>query len=467
MDAFTKWLADNAHFGPRKIAEAVGVTPGRAMALLSNARISVMSARRRLKLPPKSDPPGAPPAPPPRPHSESPAPPVHERPAEGINIHKRADKLSADVVIQTPRGRDLSLAEALENPRFRKALQSSEIVLDDFEIIRFKVNSWDVTLNLRGKIEQRTNHQFWIEWKRIAPAPIAMALRRLVERIKPAPAHKAAPRDGKRMVEVALYDLHFGMLAWKAEVGEDYDTKIAAAVLADATAQIIARTRALKPEYYLVPIGNDAFHVNDGTNLTPQNKNRLDVDTRLAQVIEIAERSLEAMVEALARVAPVRLLWVPGNHDPQTSYWLLRVLAARYRDDARVDVDTSPKPRKVHLYGKNLIGFMHGCDLAQSKEKALAGILADESADVWAPGQYREIHRGHTHKKNELYFIGAETYGSVVVRTIPSLVGTDEWHFRKGFVETSKTAQFFVWHKTYGLESVSDIHVSPAIYHKE
>jgi len=63
-----------------------------------------------------------------------------------------------------------------------------------------------------------------------------------------------------------------------------------------------------------------------------------------------------------------------------------------------------------------------------------------------------------------LWFAGVDTYGGVVVRTIPSLVGTDYWHFTKGFVATSKTAQFFVWNKNYGLESVQDVHVDSSLY---
>jgi hypothetical protein len=123
---------------------------------------------------------------------------------------------------------------------------------------------------------------------------------------------------------------------------------------------------------------------------------------------------------------------------------MLRELAAYYREDPRVSVDVSPRARKVIRWGINLIWFLHGCDLARKNEKALPGLFADEAADQWAPGQYREIHRGHTHKKNELWFTGVETYGGTVVRTIPSLVATDAWHFRKGFIGTSKTAQIFV-----------------------
>jgi len=465
MDTWEKWLRDNAHFGPTKLARATGIPRTTLATELGRLGLDVRTVRHEKGLWKYCVPDGEVPSAPVRTsgNESTAASPDGER----VDVHRNGEKLSADIRLQTAQGEELSLAEALANPKVVRVLRAAEIDLDEFEVVRLKSNSWDVTLNLgEGKVETRTNHQVCVEWRRCAPAPLAMALERLIERIKPAPRHKAVKRTGNRMVEVALYDLHFGLLAWRAETGNDYDVNIASQVLADATAQVVERTRDMGVEYFLMPIGNDLFHINDQSNSTPQNKNRLDVDTRLCRIIEAAERALEATIEALCTVAPVRLLWIPGNHDPQTSYWMLRVLAARYRDDARVTVDTSPKPRKIHLYGRNLIGFLHGCDIAQSKDKALAGLLADEAGDDWKAGQYREIHRGHTHKKGELYFVGADTYGSVVVRTIPSLVGTDDWHFRKGFVETSKTAQYFVWNRNYGLESVNDVHVDAALYNK-
>ncbi len=383
-------------------------------------------------------------------------------------LHRRGDnELSAEITFHTPLGAKPTLSEAINNPKLQSALTSAEINLPDFEIVKFKSNSWDVSIKLADNtIEQRTNHQFSIEWRRRLGSPILSALEGLLKRLpeKGRPYAKTPKRVGDCMVEIALYDLHFGLLSWAAETGENYDVKIARHIMADATAQILQRTAKRKVEYYLLPIGNDFLHVNNVVGQTPQNRNQLDVDTRLARIIEEGALALRDTVEALAKKAPVEVLWIPGNHDPQTSYYLLRELAAWYKDDGRVTIDTSPKPRKTRLYGINLIGFMHGSDIATGKEKALAGLLADEAADLWAPNQYREIHKGHYHAKGELYFTGASTYGGVVVRTIPSLVGTDYWHFSKGFVGSSKTAQYFVWAKDYGLESVNDVHVDISFY---
>ncbi len=385
---------------------------------------------------------------------------------EGVDISRKGDGLVAEIKFQTPVDETPDLDQALANPHFQQGVDSLNINLNDYEVSKFRSNCWDVTVRTDDGIETRTNYQFFVEWKIRAPGPLYMALERLIDRMPSSKRVKlkAKDREGERMVEVALYDMHLGMLSWAAETGEDYDVSIARKVLADATNQIVARTKKLKPSHYLLPIGNDFLHINDPSGLTPRGNNQLDIDTRLANIIEESQNALVDTIETLASVAPVDIIWIPGNHDPQTSYWLLRVLAAWYRNDERVTVDVSPKPRKFKLFGINLIGFMHGCDVPASRLASLPNLLAEEAADLWTSGQYREIHIGHKHKKAELYFTGTDTYGGVVVRTIPSLVGTDYWHFLKGFANTSKTAQFFVWNKDYGLEGVHDIHVDRSLY---
>lgn len=392
--------------------------------------------------------------------------------SEKMDIRQQDDRLTTNFTVTVKRGEELPLDKAIENPKLLQALQASDIRLEDFEVSRFTAKSWDVVVKLsKGKDQPdepklMTCHYFMIEWKRRKSNPLLIAMENLLESMPYAkvPRHRRSKRKGQHMVEIALYDVHFGMLAWAEEVGEDYDSAIARRMVNDACKQVLGRTKDLDIEYFLLPIGNDYLHVNNIVGQTPQNRNQLDVDTRFARIIEEGELALRDVINALSERAPVKVLWIPGNHDPQTSFFLLKMLANYYRLDGLVEVDTSPKPRKIIKYGKNLLGLMHGCDIASSKEKALAGLLADEAADIWEPGQYREIHRGHHHKKGELYFTGASTEGSVVVRTIPSLVGTDYWHFSKGFVETSKTAQYFVWNKTYGLESVNDIHVDKSTY---
>jgi len=346
------------------------------------------------------------------------------------------------------------------------ALKYAEVDLTVWEVERFLVNSWEM-----GSVDKETGPCVTPLWqvkvwlRRRSPAPVERALEALIEKVHVAKSYPVPKQNGHRMVEVALYDPHFGMLAWAAETGEDYDLNIARHVVGDAAAQIAAQTKGLDLDYYLVVFGNDWMHVNDPTALTPRGQNRLDVDGRLGKITEEAEGGLWDMVDMLAKKAPVKLIWIPGNHDPQTSYWMLRATAQRYRNDGRVEVDTSPKPRRYHEYGVNLIGFLHGCDLPASRWKEMPGIMAAEAAreGKFKGDQYREIHHGHKHTQKELSFVSADTHGGWVIRCIPSLVGTDFWSFQQGYVH-DRTAQYFIWHKERGPEGMRSVHVDRSLY---
>jgi len=383
----------------------------------------------------------------------------------GILVDKQQNHLIADIIIKSKKGKKPTIKDALNNPKFREILKTGCIDLNKYEISRFVTNSWDVT-NRKG--ERFTNYQFKIWWTLKIPNILLSVFEEIEKNIAKKSQScnkKIYNKNAKRMIEISLYDLHYGMLSWSRETGEDYDLKIARNVYENAISQIIDRVKNIEVDYFLFPIGNDFLHVNNITNKTPTAEHSLDVDSRLVKIISESEYMLRDSINQLKKIAPVKLFWVPGNHDPQTSYYLLRMLGNFFHNDINVEVDTSPKPRKYKVYGKCLIGFMHGC--TESNRKNWALMMADEEPDLWKSDQYREIHTGHQHRKNELVYHSASTHGGVTIRIIPSICATDFWHYTKGFTKTSKTAQFFVWNKDYGLESIQDIHIRMDLYKKK
>ena len=61
--------------------------------------------------------------------------------------------------------------------------------------------------------------------------------------------------------------------------------------------------------------------------------------------------------------------------------------------------------------------------------------------------KYAEVHAGHWHSQTT-----AEKNG-MVLRYLPSITGTDEWHYNKGFVGAVKATVSFVWGDT-GLKEI-------------
>lgn len=330
-------------------------------------------------------------------------------------------------------------------------LEFMEVDLDVWEVERHVINKWEVgakDANSEVQVTPLYQVKAWLRRKQITA--LQHGLEAIEDRLAVASPRRpkyCAPR-AEHLLEIALYDAHFGLLAWAKETGEDYDLKIAEQRFIAAVEDLLARARGCTPELILFPIGNDFFHVNNPENVTPAAHHVLDVDGRLAKVIEAGQIALIRAIEACAAGAPVQVLWIPGNHDPQTSYFLCRILAAWFRNHKGVTVDVTPSPRKYVRYGCTLLGFTHG---NEERHADLPGIMAGERKQDWSEARHYEWHVGHVHRKRETRYSAGDTFGAVAVKTIPSICGTDAWHFKKGYVNGERVADAFVYSKTQGL----------------
>ncbi len=257
-----------------------------------------------------------------------------------------------------------------------------------------------------------------------------------------------APPQPKRLAwkpspilcEIALYDHHFGKLAWAPETGSNYDLDIAERLYEHAVLDLLDRVKSYRPEEFLLTVGQDIFHVDNAqyqtTAGTPQ-----DTDGRLSKMIETAERATFRAVRELAKRGKVKVLWVKGNHDAVMSQMLCRVIAAEFRHDDRVTVDVSPAARKYVRYGASLLGFVHGNGIPT---RDLPLIMARERPKDWAQCTTREWHTGHLHQERVTEKLG------VRVRILPSLCGTDAWHSEAGYVGNRRAAEAYLYEKTGG-----------------
>ena len=153
------------------------------------------------------------------------------------------------------------------------------------------------------------------------------------------------------------------------------------------------------------------------------------------------------MIEQCRLIAPVRVVWVPGNHDMTTSWFLVKMLEQRFWDCREVEIDTTPTTRKYHLYGVNLIGFTHG---NEEKHADLPTIMASECPKLWSQATHREFHLGHLHKQKQTRYVSDDTHVGVPVRILPSLSATDAWHYKKGYVKGRRAAEAYLWSKEDG-----------------
>lgn len=333
------------------------------------------------------------------------------------------------------------------------ALKKANIDTAIWAIDRQKINSWEVAAWDSEAKEFRVQ-QLWqvsLTLKRLVTKPIEQGLLRLFARLTPcqcrAKSTSRLPAKSSTLLEISLFDAHFGKLAWGPETGTDYDTDIAATVYQNAIDDLLARTKGMQPSKILFPVGSDFFHVNNWQGTTVHGTQQ-DIDTRFARVFELGSRSVIDAIDKCRRLAPTEIIWVPGNHDRETSYYLMRVLDAYFRKDKNVHVDMSPKPRKYVKHGVCLVGFTHG---DREKANALPQIMATEVADLWASSPCREWHRGHRHTKAAITFRGVSEYGGTIIRDLPSLSAHDYWHYMEGYVCSRRAADAYVWDAKEGV----------------
>lgn len=354
--------------------------------------------------------------------------------------------------------------ESLTITTLEQALEVANVDMTQWKVDRYTIGSWQVTLKVKkatGKSDNKGNEIFIDVPKTVTMYKIQVWLRKLhnmewVEAIRSLiddiPKLKTPKKNFKDdtdyLLEVALMDVHFGMLAWGKETGTDYDIDIAEELFLYAVQDLLRKSSGYNPQRILFPFGNDFLHIDDPTNQTPQNKNLLDVDSRLIKIYQKAKKAVIKAINYCREVAPVDVIWVPGNHDPMTSYYMCDVISHVFEDDKDVTVDIGPKYRKYYPWGDCLIAYTHG---VEEPLRDLPSIVATEEPVLWGSSKYREIHIGHKHKKMQMQWVNVDTMPGTVVRMIPSISGTDQWHYKKGYIKNYHAAESYLWDAKHGV----------------
>lgn len=251
--------------------------------------------------------------------------------------------------------------------------------------------------------------------------------------------------DGQ-MLSWGLWDTHIGAYAWRHEVGEDYDVGIAARRICNSIDDMIEELQGYPIEKILMPVGNDYMHY-DNMKMETTAGTPLDCDSRYTKVYLTGIHCLVYMIERALEICDnIEILYIPGNHDTNSSFGVCVALDQRFNDDPRVSADLSMNPRKLRTHGGTLIAFDHGQNV---KATSYPLVLASEAKELWATSTWREVQIGHTHQRKETMFHGVVPVNGVLVRTNPSLCNIDAWHHSKGFLgEPLKSAEAWRYDRT-------------------
>jgi len=256
--------------------------------------------------------------------------------------------------------------------------------------------------------------------------------------------------------ELSTYDSHFGKQAWLLETGyRNYDMKIAKKDFIYVSEDLLEQAIAYKPEKIFIIFGQDMYHIDNMESRTTYGSHSLDVDGRITKVNDYVFESALHVIYKARELAPVKILWIPGNHDYFASYMLCFALMQHFKDDPHVEVDLrkpeeGKKIHKAELWGNLLVGFTHRI---VGKHNTWANELAQAFPDLWAKSTFREWHHGDQHKKQDVKTIPTFTSGGVLCRQLTALSPVDKWHTDNLFTDAVPGGEGFIWHKTKGVRA--------------
>lgn len=237
-------------------------------------------------------------------------------------------------------------------------------------------------------------------------------------------------QDAKLLV-IPISDLHFNLRSSALQCGEEYNIEIAKRVFFACISNTLHKVKDEKIEKIVFLIGGDMQNADNlaGTTTkgTPQD-NCLDYFSACEELYNMVICGIETMLN----IAPVHVMYVPGNHDKVTGYKLAKYIQAWYRNDKSVSVDASPVARKYYIYGDTLLVFAHDADV-----KRLPELIADEARDYWSDITNTDVYLQHLHTEAIL-----SERNHMRIQRLPSMSGLSAWAAEKGYRSTRQHQSF-------------------------
>jgi hypothetical protein len=316
------------------------------------------------------------------------------------------------------------------------------------------INLYNVTKHIVNSWGSAENENFQVKAWLTLRTPIIKAKLQVEDLIEDAkkyainyPKVKYNKVESGNMLEISLFDHHFGQLSWGKETRkEDYDSKIAKKLALDCINYIISNVN-YELEKIVMVIGNDFFNVNDRFNNTAHGTQQSE-DDRWRKTFCSGRKLWVEVIETLMKIAPIDVLVVPGNHDEERSFYLGDALECWFNNCKDVNIDNTPPIRKYYQWGKCLIGYTHGY-YERKGLGVLTNIMASEMPKEWSDTKYREWHKGHFHAANSKAFQLLDEDLGVREMIMPSLVSLDDYHSGKGYSHLRESIGN-VWNKEKG-----------------
>lgn len=234
-------------------------------------------------------------------------------------------------------------------------------------------------------------------------------------------------------------DPHLGMYAWHEETGNDFNLDIAERHLTEAMERLVGS--APDSETALIINLGDFFHADNLLNRTTRSGHVLDVDTRMSKVYKVGVLTqVQCIDAALQKHKRVKVIQAIGNHDDMSALMLATTMAAWYRNEPRVEIETQSSKFHFHSWGSSLIGVTHGDTV---KPEKLGGLMATQKPHEWAGADFRYWYTGHIHSRKVYELDGC------MVESFRTLAGKDSWTASMGY-SAGRDMTCIVHHRDFG-----------------
>lgn len=245
------------------------------------------------------------------------------------------------------------------------------------------------------------------------------------------------------VLQIDVADAHFGMLAYEGEVGEgnNYDLKIARQRYLLEIQDVINKAKHHKiKSIYFVTLG-DLLQIDNDKNSTYKGT-IVQADGRLSKIFDYTFDSVNESLKMLRELnAEIHFVFLVGNHDRTTSYFLARCLQVANPD---IDFDVSPNPMKAIHFGKVLVGLNHG----DFPKKNKGSWLINDYRKEFGESEFVEEHFGHIHNET------SQMVNGVMCRSITSMCGRSYYDHQQGYRSEIDAIMSFLWNDETGLQEI-------------
>jgi hypothetical protein len=239
---------------------------------------------------------------------------------------------------------------------------------------------------------------------------------------------------------IQIGDAHLGMLAHAAEIGENFDLKIAASEICAAIGMLIDELPNC--ERMVINDLGDFSHYENFSGTTEASGHALDYDTRFPKMIGVYSKVMRFIVDkALTKAAYVDVIVNQGNHSRTNDIWMAELLRVAYGHTNRVNVLNNESVFIAYRMGNTLV-MTHHSD--KCKPSQLVHVMTNDFRKDYGETEFHYIDIGHVH-----HGMVMKEHPGIVVESFNHLAALDRWAHDSGY-RNRKSITVILRSKLYG-----------------